>query len=246
MYQLPDNFCWLHAIRLSMPELMSPDLPMRLIELISSEDDFVTGWISMQGQLNVDIITDQLRTGRWPDFDILLPLLSHYFNRTFVIFNLHANHFIQDQIFSYSTVDHFFTRLTSEASAVEAGNDPSDVLYMGLLIEQNHFVSILPNVQESRVDICAVCLEESQESTEIKSTNCFHYFCAMCFDKLSGVKIWRCPLCMAMQVTHNRSKHRGCKPAPSVTRRWPANTRWLITKESIENESMIKQGQNDR
>ncbi|WP_061509508.1 RING finger protein [Endozoicomonas montiporae] len=218
-----DNLCWLHAINLSANENVS-GLIERLIamiknylegnaqELTTEYLNFLSGWEAVQGVENVRLVLKQLTNREWPDFTILLPLLSHLLKKTFVVVNLHASGLTQDQVFTYANPDDFQVTIVSEASSISTTGEP---VYLGLLSNDNHFVGIRPSTQdENNPYRCPVCFKNFTENSDIKSTSCFHYICNHCFEKLNKPE-WTCPICREEQKfiqalsTHKGRDHTG-------------------------------------
>ncbi len=203
-----DNFCWLHAIHLSADQSVST-LIKTLIDMIdhhlpdneqavaTEHSDFLTRWINAQGEKNVRLVRKQLIKQDWPDLNILLPLLSYLFKKTFVVVNLHASGLTQDQVFAYATSNHVQVTVVSEASAI---NTPEETIYLGLLSRDNHFVGIQPDSRYNKHShSCPVCREEFTKDRAIKSTSCFHYLCDECLKKLNKHPVWACPVCRNQQ-----------------------------------------------
>ncbi|AMO57991.1 hypothetical protein EZMO1_4063 [Endozoicomonas montiporae CL-33] len=174
-----DNLCWLHAINLSADVNVS-GLIERLIamiknylegnaqELTTEYLNFLSGWEAVQGVENVRLVLKQLTNREWPDFTILLPLLSHLLEKTFVVVNLHASGLTQDQVFTYANPDDFQVTIVSEASSISTTGEP---VYLGLLSNDNHFVGIRPSTQdENNPYRCPVYLNNFTENSDIKST----------------------------------------------------------------------------
>ncbi|WP_252178539.1 zinc finger, RING-type domain-containing protein [Endozoicomonas sp. 4G] len=204
-----DNFCWLHAIHLSagqdvsglirtLIEMINHRLPDNEQAVATEHSDFLSQWIAAQGEENVRLIKRQLRNKEWPDFSILLPLLSHLFKKTFVVINLQASGLTQDQVFTYATSQSVEVSIVSAASAI---NTSEETIYLGLLSRDSHFVGIQPETrggQDSHK--CPVCLEPFTKNSGIKSTDCFHYLCDECFKKLNKPAVWDCPVCRKPQL----------------------------------------------
>ncbi|WP_252178536.1 zinc finger, RING-type domain-containing protein [Endozoicomonas sp. 4G] len=199
-----DNFCWLHAIHLSAGQNVST-LIRTLINMINyhlpgneqavatEHSAFLSSWITAQGEENVQLVSEQLSNNIWPDFTILLPLLSYLFKKTFVVINLQASGLTQDQVFTYATSNHVQVTIVSEASAI---NTPEEKIYLGLLAKDNHFVGIRPDTRDDNYSHhCPVCLNKFTQSSVIKSTSCFHYLCNECFEKLNTPHVSTCPVC---------------------------------------------------
>ncbi|WP_252178531.1 hypothetical protein [Endozoicomonas sp. 4G] len=178
-----DNFCWLHAIRLSSGQpvlklietliaMINHHLPDNEQAQASGPSDFISRWISAQGEKNVRLVRKQLVNEEWPDFDILLPLLSALFKKTFVVVNLHTSGLINDQVFTYATSNNVRVVIVSEASAI---NTSEERVYLGLLSKNNHFVGIRPGTpDDTRNDDHSHddpdCLNKSTESRAIESS----------------------------------------------------------------------------
>ncbi|AMO57036.1 hypothetical protein EZMO1_3001 [Endozoicomonas montiporae CL-33] len=219
-----DNLCWLHAINLSANVNVS-GLIERLIAMIKNYlegnaqeltteylKNFLSNWKAVQGVENVRLVLKQLTNREWPDFTILLPLLSHLLEKTFVVVNLHASGLTQDQVFTYANPDDFQVTIVSEASSISTTGEP---VYLGLLSNDNHFVGIRPGTQdENNPYRCPVCFNNFTENSDIKSTSCFHYICNHCFEKLNKPE-WTCPICREEQKfiqalsTHKGRDHTG-------------------------------------
>ncbi|WP_252178529.1 RING finger domain-containing protein [Endozoicomonas sp. 4G] len=203
-----DNFCWLHAIHLSTGQNVST-LIKTLIDMIdhhlpgngqaqaAEHSAFLTNWITVQGEDNVQLVRQQLFDRDWPDFNILLPLLSYLLRRTFVVVNLHATGLTEDQVFTYATSNNVRVTIVSEASAIHT---PEESVYLGLLSRDNHYVGIQPDTGDNNhAHSCPVCLEEFTKNRDIKSTSCFHYLCDECFKKVNRSPAWDCPMCRKRQ-----------------------------------------------
>ncbi|WP_252178534.1 hypothetical protein [Endozoicomonas sp. 4G] len=147
-----DNFCWLHAIRFSagqdvstliqtLTDMLNNDLPANEQAQATEHSAYLSDWMAAQGEENVQLVREQLMNKQWPDFNILLPLLSHLFKKTFVVVNLQARGLIDDQVFTYATSNDAQVTIVSEASAI---NTPEERVYLGLLPRNSHFVGIRP------------------------------------------------------------------------------------------------------
>ncbi len=203
-----DNFCWLHAIHLStsqsvskliktLTDMIDHHLPDNEQTQATEHSAFLSRWINAQGEENVQLVRQQLHNDVWPDFDILLPLLSYLFKKTFVVVNLHASGLTQDQVFTYATSNHDQVHVASAASAI---NTQEGTVYLGLLSRDNHFIGIRPDTQDDEDShSCPVCLNKFTKSRGIKSTSCYHYVCGGCFDRLNKSQGWRCPMCRERQ-----------------------------------------------
>ncbi|WP_252178541.1 zinc finger, RING-type domain-containing protein [Endozoicomonas sp. 4G] len=202
-----DNFCWLHAIRLSADQDVST-LISTLINMINhhlsgneqaltaEHSAFLSRWINAQGQENVQLVRRQLINKEWPDFTILLPLLSHLFKKTFVVINLHASGLTQDQVFTYAASNHVQATIVSAASAI---NTSEETIYLGLLSRDSHFVGIRDTQDDNHSHSCPVCFDEFTKNSPITSTSCFHYLCDDCFEKMKRSPAWDCPVCREQQ-----------------------------------------------
>ncbi|WP_252178550.1 zinc finger, RING-type domain-containing protein [Endozoicomonas sp. 4G] len=238
-----NNGCWLHAIYLSTGRIVSTLIPT-LIEMIDNHltrkttpvqkkiknnfpanehSAFLLRWAIEQGEENVQLLGRQLHDNKWPDFNILLPLLSHLFEKTFVVVNLHASGLTQDQVFTYATSNHAQVTTASEASAI---NTPEATVYLGLLSRDHHFVGIQPDTQDENCShSCTVCLDPFTKDSGIKSTSCFHYVCDTCFEELNQLNQpsgWTCPMC--------RRPQKYVKPPGSEPERTEDDTQRLLNR----------------
>ena len=190
-----DNYCWLHAIGWgtgSNPQ----NLLNQLLERIESDDAFVRQWRIQQGPANIDALRVQLNHGMWPDFSIMAPLLAHILGRPVVIFNLHTTDFTADQRFTYVESGHYEVSYSPQIEGLNF--NPSDALFLGWLMRENHYVAISRETHR-----CSVCRETfpspSDQGMKVHNTLCFHYFCQGCLMKLPRVaanpNAISCPVC---------------------------------------------------
>ncbi len=197
------KFCWLHAIHLSTGENVATliqtlidmiDNHLHDDELITEHSDFLSDWITAQGEENVERVRQQLLDNERPDFNILLPLLSHLFNKTFVIVNPHGDGSTEGQIITRATPA---SVQVSETWPLGTREDP---VYLGQLSRINHFFGIQPDTGDNNHShSCSVCLNQFTKSTGIKSTSCFHYLCDECFNRENKSPEWDCPVCAKQQ-----------------------------------------------
>ncbi|WP_257292430.1 zinc finger, RING-type domain-containing protein [Endozoicomonas sp. ONNA1] len=204
MHTPKDNFCWLHAIHLSGGRSVSSLIQILKVMINHSLNDdqqepdtelsdFLSGWVTAKGLEKVQLVRQQLLENKWPDFDILLPLLSYLFKKTFVVVNLQASGLTQDQVFTYATSGDVEVHVVSQASAI---NTSEETVYLGLLLRDNHFVGIRPDTRNDDLSHrCPVCLDKFTKSSVVKITSCFHYLCGACFKKFNKPQTSECPEC---------------------------------------------------